>query len=76
MTLKNEYWPPGLIPQKPVVEIMTSPVETISENALLYEALLSLKDRNISHLATVDERNKITWGYRLRGYYRFYSRIP
>jgi len=58
--LKKRVVAAGIDPGKPVVEIMTSPVETISENALLYEALLSLKDRNVSHLATVDKRNIIT----------------
>lgn len=50
---------PGIEPANPVVEIMTSPVEKISENALLYEALLYQSDKNISHLATVDEMNNI-----------------
>jgi len=49
----------GIDSGKPVFEIMTSPVETISENALLYEVLLKLKNRNVSHLATVDSRNNI-----------------
>ncbi len=50
----------GVDPGTPVVEIMSSPVQTISENALLYEALLSLNSKNVSHLATVDAKNNIT----------------
>ncbi|MCK5281264.1 MAG: CBS domain-containing protein, partial [Cyclobacteriaceae bacterium] len=45
--------------QKPVMEIMTSPVISISENALLYEAILLLKSKNISHLAIKNEEGKI-----------------
>lgn len=35
---------------KPVMEVMTSPIISIPENALLYEAVLLLKDKGISHL--------------------------
>lgn len=41
----------NLDPQKSIMEIMTSPVISISRNALLYEAILVLKNKNISHLA-------------------------
>ena len=57
--LKKRVLAAGIDPGTPVIEIMTSPVETISENALLYEALLILKNRNVSHLATVDASNVI-----------------
>ena len=57
--LKKRVLAVGIDPGTPVVEIMTSPVETISENALLYEVLLNLKSKNVSHLATVDTRNII-----------------
>lgn len=58
--LKKRVLAAGIDPGTPVIEIMTSPVETIPENALLYEALLNLKNRNVSHLATVDANNVIT----------------
>ncbi len=58
--LKNRVLATGLDPGKPVIEIMTSPVETISENALMYEALLKLKNKSISHLAVLNSHNKIT----------------
>ena len=57
--LKKRVLAAGIDPGTSVMEIMTSPVETISENALLYEALLNLKNRNVSHLATVNARNII-----------------
>ncbi|MEN8156471.1 MAG: DUF294 nucleotidyltransferase-like domain-containing protein [Bacteroidota bacterium] len=57
--LKKRVLAAGIDPGTSVIEIMTSPVETISENALLYEALLILKNRNVSHLATVDARSII-----------------
>jgi len=57
--LKKRVLAAGIDPGTSVMEIMTSPVETISENALLYEALLILKNRNVSHLATVNARNII-----------------
>jgi len=57
--LKKRVLAKNLDVQKPVMEIMTSPVVTISENALLYEAILLLNNKNISHLATKDENDKI-----------------
>jgi signal-transduction protein with cAMP-binding, CBS, and nucleotidyltransferase domain len=44
---------------KPVIEVMTSPVETISEDALLYEVLLMMKTKGVSHLAVTDSKNNI-----------------
>jgi signal-transduction protein with cAMP-binding, CBS, and nucleotidyltransferase domain len=58
--LKRRVVAKGLDSGRPVVEIMTSPVETISESALLYEALLQLKSRNISHLATRNRQGIIS----------------
>lgn len=42
-----------------VMEIMTSPVIAISENALLYEAILMLKDKQISHIAVKNEKGEL-----------------
>jgi PAS domain S-box-containing protein len=52
--LKKRVVAAGVDPSRPVMEIMTSPVETIPENMLLYEALLALKNRGVSHLVTTD----------------------
>lgn len=46
--------------EKPVIEVMTSPIVTISENALLYEAIIQLKTKNISHTLTKKENGTIT----------------
>lgn len=45
--------------QTTVSEIMTSPVISISENALLYEAVLLLKNKNITHLAIKNRNEEI-----------------
>jgi PAS domain S-box-containing protein len=58
--LKKRVIAEGLDTQRPVVEIMTSPVKSISEHALLYEAILKFKNTDISHLATRNENGSIT----------------
>jgi PAS domain S-box-containing protein len=58
--LKKRVVAAGVDPSRPVMEVMTSPVETISEKVLLYEALLALKSRNVSHLATLDANGNIS----------------
>ncbi len=45
---------------KSVITIMTSPLIAISENALLYEAVLLLNDRNVSHLGVKNHDGEIT----------------
>ncbi|MCF8380312.1 MAG: DUF294 nucleotidyltransferase-like domain-containing protein [Bacteroidales bacterium] len=58
--LKNRVLAENLNLGRPVVEIMTSPVVTIPENALFYEAMLLYNRKNISHLATINQDGKIT----------------
>jgi PAS domain S-box-containing protein len=58
--LKKRVVAAGVDPSRPVMEVMTSPVETISEKVLLYEALLALKSRGVSHLATFDAKGNIS----------------
>ena len=43
-----------LNPETPVVNIMTAPIKTISEKALVFEAALVMQDENISCLAVED----------------------
>ncbi|OGJ84223.1 MAG: hypothetical protein A2268_10730 [Candidatus Raymondbacteria bacterium RifOxyA12_full_50_37] len=43
----------------PVFEIMSSPLVTISDNALVYEAMLLMQHHGINHLAVKDARGKI-----------------
>ncbi len=56
----------GLDPDKKVIEIMTSPVITLPESALLFEGLLTMKKRGLSHLALMGHNKKICGvvGYR------------
>jgi PAS domain S-box-containing protein len=49
----------GLDPDKKVIEIMTSPVITLPESALLFEGLLTMKKRGLSHLALMGHNKKI-----------------
>jgi PAS domain S-box-containing protein len=57
--LKKRVLAQKLNTQNPVMEIMTSPVIFISENALIYEAVLLLKRKNISHLAIKNQKSEI-----------------
>jgi len=57
--LKKRVLAKNLDTQKSVTEIMTSPLISISENALLYEAVLLLKRNNITHLAIKNRDEKI-----------------
>ncbi len=41
----------GLNPDRNIMEIMSSPVISLPENALLYEGLLEMRKRQISHIA-------------------------
>jgi len=50
----------GLDPEKKVIEIMTSPVVTLPENALLYEGLLAMKKNRLSHMALMGPKKKIS----------------
>jgi CBS domain-containing protein len=44
----------GLDIDRPVSDIMSSPVRTISEFALIFEALMAMLENNIRHLAVTD----------------------
>ena len=45
--------------QKSAIEIMSSPVYTLSDNAFLYQALLDIKNKRISHLGITNEKGVI-----------------
>jgi PAS domain S-box-containing protein len=45
-------------PALPAMEVMTSPVISVTENALLYEAILKTKDQQVSHLAVKNHDGK------------------
>lgn len=42
-----------------IYKIMSSPIITISEKALLFEAIVLMQNKNISHLAVTDAKDKI-----------------
>ena len=50
----------GLDPDKKVIEIMSSPLVSMNENALLYEGLLDMRKRGLSHMALMGSKKKIT----------------
>jgi PAS domain S-box-containing protein len=50
----------GMDLDKKVIEIMSSPLVSLNENALLYEGLLFMKKRELSHLALMGSKKKIT----------------
>jgi PAS domain S-box-containing protein len=50
----------GLPTDRPVIEVMTAPVETIPENALLHEALLKMKSGQLQYLAILDADHQIS----------------
>ena len=45
--------------QKPVSDIMSSPLSTIASGAMLSEALLEMMETNIKHLAVTDAHSKV-----------------
>ncbi len=49
----------GLNLKGPITQIMTAPIVTISEEALLYEALLRFSKNDITYLATTDKENNV-----------------
>jgi len=57
--LKNRVLGQDLDQNRSVLEIMTSPVVAISENALLYEAILLFRNKAVSHLGTINDEGDI-----------------
>ncbi len=45
--------------QKPVSDIMSSPLSAVSVNALLFEAMMGMIQKNIKHLAVTDTNDKV-----------------
>jgi len=44
----------------PVYTIMSSPIVSIADNALLFEALLSLRENDVTHIAIADASGQLT----------------
>jgi signal-transduction protein with cAMP-binding, CBS, and nucleotidyltransferase domain len=57
--LRNRVLAERVDPDRPVFEIMSSPLIRIPDEALLYEAVLQIKKNNISHLAVEDRAGRI-----------------
>ncbi len=49
----------GLDPNRPVYEIMSSPLISISDSALIFEAMQLMQERGVRHLAVKDADGKI-----------------
>ncbi len=49
----------GLSPALPVSSIMSSPVASVSEDALVSEAILAMVQKNIKHLAVTDASGRV-----------------
>ncbi|MDX2445412.1 MAG: DUF294 nucleotidyltransferase-like domain-containing protein [Bacteroidales bacterium] len=58
--LKNRVLAQGIPDNRPISEVMTSPVFSIHSGALLYEAVLSFKSKTVSHLLVKDEGGSVT----------------
>ncbi|MGD9290418.1 MAG: DUF294 nucleotidyltransferase-like domain-containing protein [Desulfobacterales bacterium] len=57
--LRKKVTATGLDILKPVSEIMSSPLSTISSDAMVFEALMEMMKRNIKHLAVRDTNSKV-----------------
>lgn len=60
--LRNRLRNDGIAMDSPVVKLMTSPVISINQGALLYEAVILFREHGISHLMVTNNNNKI-YGY-------------
>ncbi|MGB9438565.1 MAG: DUF294 nucleotidyltransferase-like domain-containing protein [Desulfobacterales bacterium] len=57
--LRKKVTATGLDILKPVSEIMSSPLCTISSDSLVFEALMEMMKKNIKHLAVRDTNNEV-----------------
>ncbi|MBM4394559.1 MAG: cache domain-containing protein [Deltaproteobacteria bacterium] len=58
-------------PRRPIHEIMSAPVVSIPQRALVYEALLLMQERSILHLAVRDEQDRVVSLVRAKDLVRF-----
>jgi PAS domain S-box-containing protein len=66
----------GMDGQAPIYRIMSSPMITISERAVIYEALLRMEHQQIQHLALTDEAGRIVGVIRSQELMQFQSYGP
>lgn len=57
--IRNRLMNDGITMDSPVVKLMTSPVISINQGALLYEAVLLFREHGISHLMVTNNNNQI-----------------
>ena len=57
--IRNRLMNNGITMESPVVKLMTSPVISINQGALLYEAVLLFREHGISHLMVANNNNRI-----------------
>jgi CBS domain-containing protein len=58
--LRKKVTATGMDILKPVSAIMSSPLRTVSSNALVFEALMEMMQQNIKHLGVRDAHNRVT----------------
>jgi len=56
---RNKVIAKGYDIKKPISEIMSSPLTSISDQALIFEALMAMMQNNIKHLAVTDLNEKV-----------------
>jgi PAS domain S-box-containing protein len=66
----------GIDTSLPVLEIMTAPVVFISNNALVYEAILLMLEKNVRHLVVRDSQRKAIGIVRNTELLRFHNYSP
>jgi len=57
--LRNKVTATGYDILKPVSDIMTSPLVSVSSQALIFESMMEMMQKNIKHLAIRDSKNKV-----------------
>jgi PAS domain S-box-containing protein len=67
----------GLDPARPLREIMSAPLASVSVHALVHEAILVMQERGIGHLAVLDEAGRLVGVLRDRHliHFRHYSTV-
>ena len=56
---RNKVIAKGYDINKPISEIMSSPLKSISDQALIFEALMAMMQNNVKHLAVTDSNDSV-----------------
>lgn len=57
--LRRKVIAPGVDIQRPVSDIMSTPLQTIEAEAMISEALMAMMDANLKHLAVTDGQGRV-----------------